>query len=421
MTMDSKTILTRTRGSRWARRWLSGITLLVALGVGYVARPILHRHPPASPPEPDEHTAVTVSTGPWGELSYVPITIAAPDELLPVHKFEATPAHWVFIGSTRAEVAALFEQLQLPASQREQLLSAPALQSEANGRVDILPPCEIVMALAPEARREIYRRIVVDDELGIQLLFVPVEDVDENFHRYGVSNESIALFKQLSCRHGNYLVIGGVACLLQALPSYEEKAHVMKALTQQKTLLMKLYVTPRSDIHALATYWGKGCWTTDVRALLESLSMVPGGAHLDVIELLPPFPTMQLYTFPVPQNPREGPPVKQDCNWTAFNFFRDKPDSRFADANYIEQVARDDYYPVVGDPRYGDLVLLKLPNGMVVHVAVFIADDIFYTKNGPALMFPWLFAKLSDLLDIYSFRLNPGEKLTVEYLRNKYY
>jgi hypothetical protein len=171
----------------------------------------------------------------------------------------------------------------------------------------------------------------------------------------------------------------------------------------------------------LASYWGKACWTTDTKAMLDSFAHVPGGTWVNLAVLLPPFPASHLYDFPLPENPENGPPIRQDCHWTSFNFFKDPTDPKFADDKYVVERLRMDYYPVPGDPRYGDLVLFKLPDGNLIHSAVYLADDIVFTKNGDTLIHPWMFATIDDLLDQYSFRAPPSQKLIIQYYRNKNY
>src|SRR5262245_44663620 len=41
---------------------------------------------------------IQLKPGPWGNLGYVPITIAAPYQLLNVRKIEETPVKWYFEG-----------------------------------------------------------------------------------------------------------------------------------------------------------------------------------------------------------------------------------------------------------------------------------------------------------------------------------
>ena len=111
---------------------------------------------------------------------------------------------------------------------------------------------------------------------------------------------------------------------------------------------------------------------------------------MDIGEILPPLPTAWIYTFPKPDNPANGPPVRRNCHWTSFNFFRDPPDPNYGNNDYVVEKLKTDYFPIASDPRYGDLVFFSLPNGKVIHSAVFLADDVVYTKNGENLLSPWM-------------------------------
>ena len=51
---------------------------------------------------------------------------------------------------------------------------------------------------------------------------------------------------------------------------------------------------------------------------------------------------------------------------------------------------RQDYYPVAGDPIYGDLANSKKPDGSIIHSAIYLADVFVFTKNGDTVMYPWM-------------------------------
>jgi hypothetical protein len=50
----------------------------------------------------------------------------------------------------------------------------------------------------------------------------------------------------------------------------------------------------------------------------------------------------------------------------------------------------------------------------VIHSAVYIADDIMFTKNGRAYAQPWLLMRLKDVVTAYSF----GKAPRLVYYRN---
>lgn len=367
----------------------------------------------------NDEGAVKIKRGPWGDLEYFPIMIEAPKELLKVEGIEETPVKWFFKRFTRNDVSRLFDNLNIPASQRDQLLSPGSLGVYAQG-LTISPPREVLYDLKPAAFEGIYRVLAGMNENGNSRWEILSKDVDL-YGKMGISEKTISLLKKLSAPYGKYLVCYCMPYVLSAIEGYEEKANLIKALTTQHTMLIKLHITPQTDINALASYWGKAFWTTDVKAILESIKELPKGGRLDILELLPPLPTSLLYTYPLPENPMNGTPVIRNCSWAAFNFFRDPPDPKFSDANYVVEKLKSEYYPIESDPHFGDVMILLTPNDELLHTAVYLADGIVYTKNGDNPLHPWMFSTITDLIDFFSISLSPGQNLSVQYYRNKYY
>jgi len=85
--------------------------------------------------------------------------------------------------------------------------------------------------------------------------------------------------------------------------------------------------------------------------------------------------------------------------WTALNFFNDPPDDRFLDPNVAIERLQRDYYLVHDDFELGDVVALLDERGRIFHVAVHIADEFVFTKNGYSALAPWVILSLDDLLN----------------------
>ena len=85
---------------------------------------------------------------------------------------------------------------------------------------------------------------------------------------------------------------------------------------------MRLRVTPDSDPAALNHYWGRARAGKNLKPFFESLKEVPGGASVDLTQLLPPLPTALLYTFPLPGGTSVFLKGNEECLWTSFNFFQ---------------------------------------------------------------------------------------------------
>ncbi len=173
-------------------------------------------------------------------------------------------------------------------------------------------------------------------------------------------------------------------------------------------------IRPDTDIDKIAAYWGKmpNVRFTDIRPMMEALKALPQGGLLNLVYLMPKFARDRLYTFPLPTKP--GDPV-MDCHWTTLNFANDSPDNRFSDPNFDAQFIEKNYYQIAEPSQYGDILLLMNDRQEIKHSAVYLADDLVFTKNGNNYLQPWLLMRIPDLVSTFS--ATPGMKAI--YLRLK--
>jgi hypothetical protein len=124
------------------------------------------------------------------------------------------------------------------------------------------------------------------------------------------------------------------------------------------------------------------------------------------VHLLSPFEREFLNTYFEPTEPSLTP----SCFWTAFNFGSDKPNDRFLVVPGIwtehqelagqELAAR--YRPISAPDRLGDIVGYRRKGGTdMLHVCVFVADQIVFTKNGYTFSKPWIFSRLENVDALY--------------------
>ncbi|HEX7652893.1 MAG TPA: hypothetical protein VF607_05270, partial [Verrucomicrobiae bacterium] len=136
----------------------------------------------------------------------------------------------------------------------------------------------------------------------------------------------------------------------------------------------------------------------DIRPMMDSLKQLPEGGSISLVYLLPKFARERLYTYPLPS--QAGDPT-MDCHWSTFNFSNETPDNRFNDPAYAVDYIRKNFYQIAAPSQYGDILLLINDKQEVKHSAVFIADDIVFTKNGNNYRQPWMLMHISDLLATY--------------------
>jgi hypothetical protein len=414
---------TTTEKNRKRRKAAYAAVIVALFGAGFTAGDVVGRRTPEHASGVAADRVNRTKQGPWGELEYVPITIAAPEELIQVKGIEAVTNRWFFGGVGSEDLEKFFASLGVWPEMRQQMLRPESVYSVTNG-VEIYPAAGMVAALSDRGRRELCSVLARFSQNSSHFEFIAARPFDEYFAGSGVSARTVSLVRSAACLYGKYLIFVDLPGLLREVDSYDEKLRLLKAISRQATMLLKLRVTPRSDISALGNYWARACWAKDVKPMLESLSRVPDGARVDISQRLPPLPTSLLYTYPLPPSDVNGTPAVRDCHWTSFNFFRDPPEPRYSDPAFSVVALGTDYFRIFSDPRYGDIVLfVKGAGGQVegIHSAVYLADDIVFSKNGGTLLQPWKLATISDLVDQYSVVATPESPIEVRYYRNKYY
>lgn len=362
--------------------------------------------------------ATPLKPGPWGNLEAVPMYIEVPDDYLPVKAVEESSPLWHFVGYDPALLSDLFDTAGLSSEQKAELLDQSKWVKDDDG-ITISPSTDLVLGLSPNSRKVIYGVLsqFPVNSISANRCYFPAEKFDEFFAKSGISPDIVALVKKLSFPHGRLLFFCDAPLVMARLNSYTDKLRLMKALTRKSTLLLRLHVMPTDDINALSDYWVKGKWGKDGRTMLESLIDIPGGARMGVGRFFPPRARTALYTFPYPSlNPNDA---KKDCHWTALNFFNDPPDDRFLDVNNVKQTLTTDYYPVMSDFRYGDIIELVRENGEAIHSCVYIAGDVVYTKNSAQPTEPVMLMTIPDLLDAFSSLIPENETLKIIGYRNK--
>jgi hypothetical protein len=408
-----------TLGSRWK------IAAVICLIIGIVGGFVIGRHDGfnqgAALRRELPSGSVLCRPGPWGDLSYTSFIIAAPDSVLPVDSMESAGTRWFFKAYTAATFSALLQSTTLTPDQQRALLDPAVMHAQPDG-VILTPTPDEIFSLTDDARGVLYQTLAQFPENETQFRYIRQDTLADRFAPdSGVSASTVALFKSLCYARDNYFILSGIPALLSRVPSQGEKLAVLKALSQERTMLLRLRVTPGSDVPALTGYWGKGVWNTDVQTILQSLTNVENGSWISILMVLPPLPTEQIYDYPAADDSTaDALPVSRGATWTALNFFHDTPDPSFADPKGVLLELRSKYFPATGDPRYGDLVIFSKADGTLVHMAVYIADDICFTKNGSTALDPWLLKSTQELTERYSCQLQPGEQLSVSYYRSKY-
>lgn len=343
---------------------------------------------------------VTGTNAPWGRLEYTPIALDRPEEYFTNDFSQAAPRTlWIFRNQTEQQLSDVLGAFDFTDATRAWLTNRAHWQFTPRAIV-LTPPAEVVVSLSPATRQKFYKLLGQNPENMLQAtpFRFRADGFDDWFADCGVSPEKIALVRSLTYEQDGALCFAD-APTFAALSTPEETKHVIKCLWRVSTFVAKLRIDPGTDVEQLMRYWSPLGPAREYRPLLESMTRVPESTTINLSYLLPPFARLRLYTYP---NPRDRDIARQDCFWSSMNFFNSVPDSRFFNAEQTQKVLETEYTRVRDDSRrFGDLLMLTSANHQALHMCVFIADDVVFTKNGANTQQPWVLMRLPEMLGQY--------------------
>jgi hypothetical protein len=340
-----------------------------------------------------------VHVGAWGKLVTRDIQLERPVEYLTDEVAHPKPEVWTFAGLTSDGVKNLLAKNGLSS---EQIAEALANLSAKNAGAELTPSEKFLFSVSPAQRQKLFSALAgTSVNLYIDYPYIfPRDDIESVYTDSRLNPEDVAVLKQLIYPNGSAQQLSDYAFLLEKIPTVERRTSMTQALSRQSAVLARLSVDQSSDVDKIAAYWGAMPTVrfTDVRPLLDSLKQLPEGGSISLLYLLPKFARERLYTFPLPS--QAGEPV-MDCHWSTFNFCNETPDNRFNDPNFAVEYIRKNYFQIAQPSVYGDILLLMNDKNEVKHSAVFIADNIVFTKNGNNYRQPWMLMRIPDLLATY--------------------
>lgn len=419
-----------------SRRWLVTLAMLMLCPWLVAAWLLSPWSPLASAAAPvDGPIPARKSVRPWGKMEYTEITISPPLEFIDPKLIEVDAApvvaesqansdlttsdlhsdlqvdvatdlsadgqRWYFPDFSREELEQLLAQAELTPAQLEQFKSTIS-RRVGNRGYELSPSDESIRTLSVKSRGILYQRLAQSDlnEAQRGAFRFRSDSVEHWLSRANLQPTTIDLVKSFTYRQGPFLFFADLKQVLPEIEQPEERLRLAKALSRERTMLAKLHVDRNSDIEALVNYWGRGGRAKDVRPILESVSQLPGGGTIDITHLLPPLARRRIYTFPAPVD--DPMSVRRNSHWTALNFFNDTPDDRYVDSQVVADALDEDYYRIFGNLALGDLVMFVQNEREAFHTAVYLADDVLYTKSGNQSAGPWVLMKMDDVKDYYA-------------------
>lgn len=335
---------------------------------------------------------------PWGDVRITSFVLNRPEDYFSGPMPAAAPVRWLFGGQSPAEVRAFLESCELGSEAKAKLLDERNWYAAPEG-VWITPELEVVVGLSEKARTRLYNHLArTRENLAQRYPFVcPMDGPSTWLAQTGLSQEKVQAVERTFFKRQNAWCFADAMVFYQMWPS-NDVIRLVKAISRIPTVSMAVHIENPGDVEVLMRYWNTAGQAGRLRSLLDSLARVPGGTTLDVADFLPPLPRRLLYTYPEPNRVQTGKPV--DCFWTAMNFFNTQPDDRFLDPKHTMEVLNRDYQMVPKADAFGDVILLYEPGepALAVHMCVYLAADVVFTKNGADIFQPWILMKLPDMM-----------------------
>jgi len=352
----------------------------------------------------DQHTlddSHFAAPGPWGRLEFAPFTIAPPQDFAVAYRglLGIESQTWHFPGATEQTLEILLGQLGLRAEIVGRMLSL-AFDCRTQAGLSIIPPADLVAELSRTERSELYHWLSHATGSSWQAnAFRFCGSFDDWFALSQLDERTIELVEHYTYQRENYLLFADLPLVAEQLQDQSEFARLIKVLAREKTMLAKLHVHADDNLDELTAYWSRGRSTLDVRPILESLAHSQRGHAIDIVHLLPNFARRLLYTYP--QLNETSSSIHRDCHWSSLNFYNEVPQDAMANLQYVAEVVQRDWQQINTPPQLGDLVFFQDERQNIFHSAVHIADDVLFTKNGPAIVRPWILMRERDLFGFY--------------------
>jgi hypothetical protein len=335
----------------------------------------------------------------WGEIDYTSIALDRPEEYFAQDITNKVRTAWVFRDHSEQQLSSLFSSLGLSGTTLSQLTNRVNWELLPRA-IRVWPPPQAVAEMEADARKALYKLLAQNPENALQTspFRFRADGFDDWFANCGLSKQKIDLVRNMAYVDGASLCFADAPTFAQ-LSTPEETMALIKCLWRVSTFVMKVRIHPETDVDAVVKYWGAFGAGKAYKPLIESMSRVQAGSSINVSYFLPAFARLRLYTYP---DPRDTNILRQDCFWTAMNFFNAAPDNGFFDSAYTKKILATDYNRLSDSSRqFGDLLLLLGHDNQALHMCVYLADGVVFTKNGANTQQPWVLMRMSEMLGEY--------------------
>lgn len=209
----------------------------------------------------------------------------------------------------------------------------------------------------------------------------------------GLSPTAREIFRAGSFVDGEKRMFSDLTWLCHRVTDRAERAAFFRVLRARSALDAVVRVRTESELERAVRWWGTGGREAAARARLNEAYV--NGTEVPLRDLLPPFARARYGTFP----PRD---TRYDCFWTAVNFSSptEAGGPLIDDTQFDATMASWTQVPL-NELRFGDVLAFRTEAGATLHAAVYIAEDLVFTKDGWTMHRSWELVRLSTERRIY--------------------
>ncbi|MDB6055158.1 MAG: hypothetical protein JWN25_2681 [Verrucomicrobiales bacterium] len=380
---------------------LAGV--FIAVGIDVVSRHVITPRNEGTPlvrVSAKQNQLKSIS-GSWGVILVDPFPLKWSETYFYDKEKRLTSDRWAFSGTNLSIIQESIARLTKPQELASEVAEAGRWRQDKTHFV-FQPTSTFLTRLTPESRAELYRLAGDNGNYSQQWPYRFTEHTfAERFGNSGLNKVQVKQIRDLCYWDCNLISFCDVALLQK---NFDEKSfdELIRVLNTIPSLRVRLHLCPSDSVTNLLAYWGRNQSVSRVKPILETLTSTSEGNEINICALLPPFARTRLYGYPDAKTHEAE--SRMDCFFTGMNFFNDAPDLRYLDNQVVKSRLKTKFRPVGNTPIFGDLLVLISAEGEAIHMAVYIADDIVFTKNGMTETQPWTLMKIEDMLTYFPTR-----------------